>query len=108
VALPCSPLPASRGALTHLPIRPQCQAALSLGDPRRGAGRGSVGNNLGWVLLLPGNLRQLRRHLWEPWGGRGFALLPVSVRFGSVVRRGAKRRDLPLGHERQRKGTKQR
>ena len=105
-ALPHSPLPASRGALTHLPIRPQRQAALSLGDPGRCAGRGSVGNNLGWLLLLPGNLRQLRSHLREPWGGRGFAVLPLPVRFGSVVRRRAKRRDLPPGHERQRKGTK--
>src|SRR5215204_3757233 len=106
VALPHSPLPASRGALDHLPTRPQRQAALSLGDSGRCAGRGSVGDNLDRVLLLPGNVCELRRHLREPWGGRGFALLPVSVRVGGVVRRRAKRRDLPPGHEHQRNGAK--
>ena len=60
-----------------------------------------------WLFLLPGNLRQLRSHLREHWRRRGFAVLPLSVRFGGVVRRRAKRRDLPPGHERQRKGTKQ-
>ena len=37
-------------------IRPQCQAALSLGDPRRCAGRGSVGHNL----------RSVSPSTWQP------------------------------------------
>ena len=56
-----------------------------------------------WVFLLPGQLRQLRPHLREPWCCRRFALLPLPLRFGGVVRRRAKRRDLPPGHEHQRK-----
>ena len=96
-----------RGTHRGLPFRSQRQAALSVGGPGRGAQRGSVGDLLGGLFLLPGNLRQLRSHLREPWRRRGFAVLPLPVRFGGVVRRRAKRRDLPPGHERQRKGTKQ-
>src|SRR5215213_10629405 len=107
VALPPGPLPASGGALNHLPIRPQRRATLPVGDTGRSACRGSVGNNLGWLLLLPGNLRQLRSHLREPWRRRGFAVLPLPVRFGGVVRRRAKRGDLPTGRERQRNEMKQ-
>src|SRR4030095_8016276 len=104
-ALSRGPFPACRGALRGLPLRPQRQAALPVGGPGRGTQRGAVGDLLGGLFLLPGNLRQLRSHLREPWRRRGFAVLPV--RFGGIVRRRAKRRDLPTGHERQRKGTKQ-
>ena len=54
-----------------------------------------VGDLLGGFLFLPGQLRQLRRNLREPWCCRRFALLPLPLRFGGVVGCRTQRCDLP-------------
>ena len=77
--------PARRGAFRGLPFRSQRQAALSVSGPWRGACRGAVGDLLGGFYLLPGQLRQLRRHLREHWCRRRFALLSLPLRFCGVA-----------------------
>ena len=63
-------------------------------------------SSVGFSFYLA-NFANYGRHLREHRCCRRFALLPLPVRFGGVVRRRAKRCDLPPGHERQRKRTKQ-
>src|SRR5215218_8619205 len=97
-ALSRSPSPAGRGALRGLPFWSQRQAAPPVGSPWRGARCGAVGDLLGGIFFLPGQLRELRRHLREPWRCRRPALLPLRLRFCGAVRRRAQRRDLPSGY----------
>src|SRR5919112_1037398 len=97
-ALSSSPFPAGRGTFRGIPFWPQCRTALPVGGSRRGARRFSLGDLLGRVFFLPGQLRRLRDYLRKPRRRRGVALLPVSLRVGGVVRRGAERGDLPAGY----------
>src|SRR3712207_6312025 len=84
-ALSGGALPARGGAVGRLPLRPRHRSVVLVWYARRSLRRDRVGDRIGGVLVLPGQLRGSRPDLRQPRDGRGSARLPLPLGFGGAA-----------------------